>query len=138
MLFCYIRQLADWRSHFKTLALNHQLCTAHLLRELTYFIEVYKDPWAIKCRQLIRDALRVEKNMKHDDYFNNYQPKNDIFNRLDKLLEACEDEKKKDLVAFKKRLITRKDYLFNFLVYPDVPPDNNGSERAIRNIKAMH
>lgn|SRR5690554_3849437 len=27
------------------------------------------------------------------------------------------------------------NYLFNFLKYPDVPPDNNCSERAIRNIK---
>ena len=28
-----------------------------------------------------------------------------------------------------------KEYLFNFLYYPDVPANNNGSERAIRNIK---
>ncbi|MFM6346151.1 MAG: transposase, partial [Dolichospermum sp.] len=34
-----------------------------------------------------------------------------------------------------KRMIKYKDYLFNFLHYPDVPPDNNASERAIRNVK---
>jgi transposase len=28
-----------------------------------------------------------------------------------------------------------KDYMFSFLNYPDVPADNNGSERAIRNVK---
>jgi transposase len=28
-----------------------------------------------------------------------------------------------------------KDYLFTFLYHPDVPPDNNASERAIRNLK---
>jgi hypothetical protein len=36
-----------------------------------------------------------------------------------------------------KRITKYKGYLFNFLNYPDVPPDNNGSERAIRNVKAM-
>ncbi|RKX68244.1 hypothetical protein DRP43_06000 [candidate division TA06 bacterium] len=29
----------------------------------------------------------------------------------------------------------RKNQVFNFLFYPDVPYDNNGSERAIRNLK---
>jgi transposase len=124
-----------WKSHFRTPAVNHQLCTAHLLRELNYFIEINKDPWATKCRELIRDALHVKQNIKHEDYYNNYQPKLDILNRYDKLLEECLDEKIKDLVTFKKRLIKYKGYLFNFLNYPDVPPDNNGSERAIRNIK---
>ena len=28
-----------------------------------------------------------------------------------------------------------RDYLFTFLYYKDVPADNNGSERAIRNFK---
>lgn len=124
-----------WKSHFQTTAENHQLCTAHLLRELNYFIETNKDPWATKCRELIRDALHVKQSMKHEDYDNKHQPKLDILNRYDKLLEESVDEKIKDLIAFKKRIIKYKDYLFNFLVYPDVPPDNNGSERAIRNIK---
>ncbi|MDR0757926.1 MAG: transposase [Tannerella sp.] len=25
--------------------------------------------------------------------------------------------------------------MFTFLIYPNVPPDNNGSERALRNVK---
>ena len=29
-------------------------------------------------------------------------------------------------------LIRHRDSLFTFLYYPDVPPDNNASERAIR------
>lgn len=124
-----------WKSHFQTPALNHQICTAHLLRELNYFIETYNNTWAIKCRKLIRDALGVKQNMKRQDYYNNHQPRVEIINRHNKLLEEKVDEKIKDLVAFKKRLVKYKDYLFNFLFYADVPPDNNGSERAIRNIK---
>lgn len=32
-----------WPAYFKTGAANHQLCTAHLLRELTHFEEKYSD-----------------------------------------------------------------------------------------------
>jgi transposase len=124
-----------WKSHFQTPALDHQICTAHLLREINYFIEAYKDTWAIKLRQLIRDSLEVKQKMKHNDYYNFHQPKSDIESRFHGLLEQNVDGKTADLVSFRKRIVKYKDYLFNFLEYPDVPPDNNGSERAIRNIK---
>jgi transposase len=40
-------------------------------------------------------------------------------------------------LPFKERsdLLNKKNQVFNFLFYPDVPYDNNGSERAIRNLK---
>lgn len=50
-----------WKSHFQTPVENHQICTAHLLRELNYFIEVHKDPWSIKLHQLILEYLRIKK-----------------------------------------------------------------------------
>lgn len=124
-----------WKSHFKTPVLNHQLCIAHLLRELNYFIEVYKDEWAIKFRRLLLDSLKVKKKMKLDNYYSLNHPKTLIDSRLNELMEQSIDEEKTDLITFHKRMIKYKDYLFNFLKYPDVPPDNNGSERAIRNIK---
>ena len=33
------------------------------------------------------------------------------------------------------RMVKYSDRLFNFLLNKDIPPDNNGSERAIRNFK---
>ena len=36
---------------------------------------------------------------------------------------------------FKKRMVKYEDYLFTFLDHYEVPPDNNGSERDIRNMK---
>jgi transposase len=39
------------------------------------------------------------------------------------------------MVSFQKRLAKYRDHVFPFLYHPDVPPDNNGSERAIRNVK---
>ena len=40
-------------------------------------------------------------------------------------------ETQKQINSFKKA----RDKIFTFLLYPNVPPDNNASERAIRNIK---
>ena len=37
--------------------------------------------------------------------------------------------------AFIKRLNKHRQSIFTFLTLPDVPPDNNASERAIRNVK---
>ncbi len=124
-----------WKSHFQTPALDHQICTAHLLRELNYFIDAHKDPWATKFRQLLIDALEVKQKMKQVDYYKSHQPKTAIETRFNKLLEQNVNEKIAELVTFHKRITKYKDYLFKFLKYPDVPPDNNGSERAIRNVK---
>ena len=41
----------------------------------------------------------------------------------------------KEVIPFRKRMIKYADFVFNFLQYEDVPLDNNGSERAIRNFK---
>ncbi|MDR2815706.1 MAG: transposase, partial [Proteiniphilum sp.] len=37
--------------------------------------------------------------------------------------------------ALIKRLIKHRNSIFTFLYSPHVPPDNNASERAIRNVK---
>ena len=124
-----------WKSHFQVHTQNHQICIAHLLRELNYFIEVHKDPWAINFRQLLLDSLEIKHKMNHEDYYNNHAPKDDILTRFKKLLSENINEKTKDLHAFFKRMTKYKDYVFSFLHYPDVPADNNGSERAIRNVK---
>ncbi len=73
----------------------------------------------------------------HDCWKSHFQPdvQTALENRLEKLL-ACElDEKLKELVSFRKRMLKYKDYILSFLYHPKVPPDNNGSERAIRNVK---
>ena len=51
------------------------------------------------------------------------------------LLSETLDPKHKELIAFQKRITKYRDYIFTFLYHPNVPPDNNGSERAIRNVK---
>jgi len=58
-----------------------------------------------------------------------------IVEKFEKLLEQDQSQAPGKIRSFWKRLNKHKDKVFTFLYYPDVPPDNNGSERAIRNVK---
>lgn len=58
-----------------------------------------------------------------------------IVRRLKRLLERPPDKGQKELFTFYKRIRRERDNLFTFLFVEGVPPDNNASERAIRNIK---
>ncbi len=55
--------------------------------------------------------------------------------KLDVLLSECLPETHKKAITFQKNLKKHKEFILHFLHHPKVPPDNNGSERAIRNIK---
>lgn len=124
-----------WKSHFNTGALSHQLCIAHLLRELQYFEERYKHKWARVFKLLLILAIKLKDNLTIHDYFGQNLYRNLLEKRLDMLLDYNIDENHQELVTFQKRMIKYHDYIFTFLYHPKVPPDNNGSERAIRNIK---
>ena len=124
-----------WKSHFQTQAQSHQVCLAHLLRELNYFTERYKDPWPGKFKKALKEAIEAKKQMNIGDYYQHYPPRSDIEDQVTALLGEVIDEQHKELVSFKKRMVKYRDYLLNFLYHPNVPPDNNGSERAIRNVK---
>ena len=59
-----------------------------------------------------------------------------IQSRLDKLLiEHQQASSHKKVQAFINRLIKNKESILTFLYHQNVPPDNNASERAIRNVK---
>ena len=73
--------------------------------------------------------------MDNTDYQIYNSQKANIENRLDRLLGYDLPNKDKELISFQNRLRKYRDYLFTFLYHSNVPPDNNASERAIRNIK---
>jgi transposase len=124
-----------WKSHFNTNALSHQICMVHLLRDLNYLTERYNHKWSNVCKNLFKAALDLKKNMKDNDYVLDNSERTYIEKRMDVLLNYNIPDNYKELIAFKKRLIKYRNYLFTFLYHPKVPPDNNASERAIRNIK---
>jgi transposase len=120
-----------WASYFKTEAFLHQLCTAHLLRELKYFNQQYpNNSWISRLISLIDNALELRKRgqltqMKIDE----------IHRTFTVLLKESAADNVKDIITFQNRMIKYKDYVFAFIDNPEIPPDNNGSERAIRNFK---
>src|SRR3989339_74929 len=51
-----------WPAYFNVEARTHQLCTAHLLRELVFLKDKYPlDQWAQQFSQLITDSLSLRK-----------------------------------------------------------------------------
>lgn len=124
-----------WRSHFNTPAVSHQLCTSHLLRELNYFTERYANQWSLDCKELFKSALALKKRMTSEDYRRGLAERDTVEKDMDKLLERDIPPGEKELAAFQKRLAKYRGFLFTFLYHQAVPPDNNASERGIRNIK---
>ena len=51
------------------------------------------------------------------------------------MLAETLDPKHKDMIVFQKLITRYRDHVFTFLYHPNVLADNNGSERAIRNVK---
>jgi len=111
---------------------DEQLCLAHKLRDLNYAIECDNTQVMKDIKSLLLEAMIVHKeelNQSQRIYL-----KIQYVTKLDKLLDTQtipKSETHKQIKSFKKAL----DKIFTFLLYPNVPPDNNGSERAIRNIK---
>ncbi len=124
-----------WAAQLKVAAFLHQLCTAHLLRELRNFEDALDCKWSMAMKQLLHDAIALKKQLTSQDYLQSPAAVNQIEERLTQLLQADHSTSHKKVQAFSKRLIKNKDSILTFLHHPEVPPDNNGSEQAIRNVK---
>ena len=124
--------VADHHSaYFALHFLNHQVCLAHLLRELQYLSELNdKQNWSDKIANLFREAIH-ERNSTPSAII----PKASWLERLDNLLKLNVSNFGKKFETLKKGLIKCRDYIFNFLEDPMIPSDNNGSERGIRKLK---
>jgi transposase len=124
-----------WKAHFQTPVNKHQLCTAHLERETKYLEERYKMAWPVRFRVMLLEAEKLKKQFSPVDYYYPNHARSHLERELDNLLTEPLDPKHKEMITFQKRIIKYRDHVFTFLYHPDVPPDNNGSERAIRNVK---
>lgn len=121
------RHSAYFALHF----LNHQVCLAHLLRELQYLSELNTgQDWSKKVSNLFREAIH-ERNANPNSVID----KIPWTERLDRLLKQNIERLGKKFITFKKGLIKCRDYIFNFLEDPMIPSGNNGSERGIRKLK---
>lgn len=126
-----------WPCHFQINAKAHQICTAHLLRELNYINEFYQDKctWAIAFKKLLQDAILLKKELTTADYYYPNIKRQALFERLNKWLMYPIKKLHKKSQTLQKKLLAKREAILYFLMQSNVSPDNNGSERAIRNIK---
>lgn len=121
------RHSAYFALHF----LNHQVCLAHLLRELQYLSELNtSQKWSEQVANLFREAIHKRNTNPTDIISKAYW-----LDKLDCLLKLNVSKFGKKFDTFKIGLIKCRDYIFNFLEDPVIPPDNNASERGIRKLK---
>lgn len=121
------RHSAYFALHF----LNHQVCLAHLLRELQYLSELDTgQDWSKNMTGLLREAIH-ERNSNPTAVIDKVK----WTERLDGLLKQNINRLGEKFKTFKKGLMKCRDYIFNFLEDPMIPSDNNGSERGIRKLK---
>jgi len=118
-------------SYFKMNVADHQICLAHILRELTFLTELdTKQKWSSQFAELIREAIHKRKTESWEKI-----DRNSILDRFKNLLTICTDNLHQKIIAIIKSLTKYKEFVFKFLFDPDVPYENNASERAVRNIK---
>lgn len=128
-----ILQSDSLSTQLKTKTKGKQLCFSHLEREVNSFIEKYHDDWSKKLLQIIKTALKLKP--KITDYGAQITARDNLEKELNDLLEYDISKQPEKIKPFQKRLIKRRDAIFQFLYHASVSPDNNASERAIRNIK---
>ncbi len=124
-----------WKPHFNAIAKGHQICIAHILRELEYFTEKRNSRWTYDFARLLHKALALKKKMVENPNHGYTKQVYQIQEQKTKLLKQTTDKKEKKLKALIKRLKKYEEYIFTFLTIEEVPLDNNASERAIRNLK---
>jgi hypothetical protein len=122
----------NFSSYNKLIAKEEQLCLAHKLRDINYAIECDDTLLMKDMKVLIQEAMRDHK--QDLVLAQRIILKQQYEQTLDYLLgrpTVPKSETDKQV----RSLTKARGKIFTFLLYPDVPPDNNASERAIRNIK---
>ena len=95
------------------------------------FIAIHPNStWAERMSLLIVNALALRKT----DYITKASV-DEVLRSFTDLINEQVSPIFKEVIPFQKKMVKYADFVFSFLQYEDVPPDNNGSERAIRNFK---
>lgn len=107
-----------------------QICHAHQLRDLQYAIDTERSAFAYRMQRLLLRAQRLAKHRSDLSPKAFAREVAEIENKCDQLLTAAVPGRHGR--RLQKRYRKHRDALFTFLSRPDVPPDNNACERALR------
>lgn len=132
--------------YFKLGSKHHQICLAHIRRDIQYARELEPgNKWLTKLDELLVSALRLKDRLLEnypdpaqwrssiDRYW--IKERKDLEKQLNKWITKPVKNLGEVALRLKKRLTRHLNNLTVFLHYHFLPPDNNGSERAIRNVK---
>lgn len=127
-----------WAAQLKIKSRIKQLCFPHLQRDVIFLAEKEICDWAIDFKNLLKQAL----NLRHQAVQRN-QPFNKEDDEIKKLEQQLNSLLAQPIIkehfpltlTFQNAMIKHRNYLFPCLFDLEIPPDNNASERAIRNVK---
>lgn len=131
--------VSDFYAAYNGLDCAKQRCLVHLLRELARLREEL--PWqSVRAFiqpliDLFQDAIALAKQRQQLDAAAFAQAHQVILDRFDDVLLTSKSHHP-DCLRIWRRLFKHADELFTFLRDPQVPADNNGSERDIRSLVA--
>jgi hypothetical protein len=118
-------------SYFNMETAGHQLCLAHLIRNLVYLSELnQKQTWSTAMLDLLRDSIYQRKSVSFSEI-----DVGGIKDRFYGLIKEDLSALDKKYESLRKSLEKHKEHVFQFLEYENVPYDNNASERSIRPLK---
>lgn len=116
-------------------AKDHQVCTVHLLRDLNYIEQLYESKWATDFKTLIKEANALDRQLIPEQYALPNAQRDTLEARLQQLLAQPLPQQHYEAVTLQKQLNKIPGNILLFLHHADVPSHNNGSEKAIRNVK---
>jgi transposase len=132
-----------WGSYFRFDEMNHAICGAHILRELTGIIETSESKWAVSMKQLLMRMYRksdfgkgIIRNIRRSE-----KSYDEILSQAEK--EEPPPEKREGRGKMKRtkgrnlleRLRKHKAAVLRFAKEKEVPFTNNQAERDIRPAK---
>ena len=134
--------VTDFYSAYNLLLVRHQRCWVHLLRDLRELKEAYAGndkvmQWATGVRQLYDDAqawLRERPTPTPEERGAEYDH---LFTQAGELGKQYALSYQHPCCALAKRLLRHQDELFQFVLVPGLPADNNLAERSIRPVVVL-
>ncbi len=107
-----------------------QICLAHQLRDCRYAIEAGDTEFAPRMKRLILRAFVIARRRKDLAESTRHAYKSRLDHDMDAIMAL--QPVQKDGRRLRKRYGKHRDSLFTFLDHPEIAPDNNSSERALR------
>jgi transposase len=124
------------------LAKKHQICLAHLLRELEFLIQTEKTIWANQSAKggLLLKAIKLKQALpaypaEPVPIARDHPEALEIEKQMDDLLKETIPDNAAKTKTLRNSMNRCRAFVFPFLYDPNTPFDNNASERAIRNVK---